>query len=61
MSTESRDQLLDRRLEQIRRGASEAIRREVEWLKRHNFPVWVWKNGHVVDATKNGGAEKSQD
>lgn len=61
MNTESREQLLARRLEQIRQGASEAIRREVEWLKRHNFPVWIWKNGRVVDATKSGDEEKSRE
>jgi len=30
----------------------EAIRREVEWLKLHNFPVWVAVNGDIVDASK---------
>jgi len=53
MRTETKAQLLDRRLEEIRLGATEAIRRRVEWLKRHNFPVWVAKNGDIVDVSKN--------
>ena len=61
MNTPSSEQFLERRLEQIRIGASEAIRREVEWLKRHNFPVWVWKNGHVVDANKRSGEGQARE
>jgi hypothetical protein len=57
MTAETKEQLLDRRLEQIREGATEAIRREVEWLKRHNFAVWVSANGRVVDATKSGSSD----
>ena len=52
MAAETKEQLLERRLEEIRRGVPEAIRREVEWLKLHNFPVWVAQNGEVVDASK---------
>jgi hypothetical protein len=29
----------------------EAIRLEVEHLRRNNLPVWVSKNGRVYDAT----------
>lgn len=60
MSTETRE-LVERRFEQIRRGVTEAIRREVEWLEHHNFPVWVAENGRVVDATKKGGPERTTD
>ena len=52
MNAETQE-LVRRRFEQIERGVREAIRREVEWLERHNFPVWVSENGHVVDASKN--------
>lgn len=44
---------LERRFEQIQRGVVEGIRREVEWLKRHGYPVWVWENGRVVDANED--------
>lgn len=54
-------EFLERRLEQIREGAREAIRREVEWLKRHNFPVWVCENGTVVDATKRPSSAGDHD
>lgn len=58
MDAETRE-LVERRFEQIRTGVTEAIRREVEWLERHNFPVWVSENGRVVDATKNGQSKKT--
>ncbi len=58
MDSETR-QLVERRFEQIRRGVEEAIRREVAWLERHNFPVWVWRDGRVVDARKTGGASRT--
>ena len=47
------EELVRRRLTQIERGVREAIRREVEWLELHNFPVWVSQNGRVVDARQN--------
>lgn len=50
MKPETEAEFLDRRLEQMREAATEAIRREVAWLREHNFPVWVYKNGRVVDA-----------
>ena len=50
MDDKTRNELIDLRLEQIREGTTEAIRREVAWLRRHDFPVWVSENGHVVDA-----------
>jgi hypothetical protein len=59
MEPETSEQYLNRRLEQIRRGATEAIRVEVEWLERHNFPVWVWRDGRIVDATKEPSAGSS--
>ena len=55
MSAETRE-LVERRFEQIHRGVTEAIRREVAWLERHNFPVWVFRNGQVLDASKNGSS-----
>lgn len=57
MDPETEEQLLERRLEQIAEGAAEAIRREVRWLREHNFPVWVAENGRVVDARKNGSTD----
>ena len=45
-------ELVERRLEQIEKGAKEAVRREVAWLKEHNFPVWVAEGGRIVDAGK---------
>ena len=45
MEPETEKQLLERRLEQMGEGAAEAIRREVEWLREHNFPVWIWACG----------------
>lgn len=52
MDPEARKALIARRLVQIQEGAREAVRREVEWLRRHNFPVWVADNGRVIDASK---------
>lgn len=50
MNAKSREELISLRFEQIREGVTDAIRREVAWLKKHNFPVWISENGHVVDA-----------
>ena len=61
MEQETRERLIERRLEQIRRGVPEAIRREVAWLRRHNFPVWVWEDGRVVDAAKARPAHEAQE
>ena len=61
MTAEKKDQRLDDRFEQIKRGVTEAIRREVEWLRRHNFPVWVAENGGVVDASKRPSSERDDD
>ena len=60
MPAETRDELLERRFEQIRKSATQAIREEVEWLERHNFPVWISVDGRVVDATKRS-AEKDDE
>lgn len=57
MESETKEQLIDRRFEQTRKSATEAIRIEVEWLRRHNFPVWVSVNGRIVDVSKNGGTD----
>ena len=51
MNGETKQELLERRLQQIREGVPEAIRRELRWLKKHNFPIWVSENGKVVDAS----------
>jgi len=59
MDSDTRDQFLDKRIEQIRAGAREAIRREVAWLKEHNFPIWVSENGKVVDASENGEGKRT--
>jgi hypothetical protein len=48
---ETVQQLFRRRREEIDRGMKEAIRLEVERLRRNNLPVWVSKNGRVYDAT----------
>lgn len=58
MAGETREQLLDRRLREIQEGATEAIRREVAWLREHNFAVWVFENGRVVDATKSDSSNR---
>lgn len=56
MRTETKQELIERRYREIREGGAEAIRREVEWLKRHNFPVWVCdEEGNVVDASQRNG------
>ena len=52
MPAETREELLERRFEQIRKSATEAIREEVEWLERHNFPAWISVGGRIFDATK---------
>jgi hypothetical protein len=57
MSAETTEELLRRRSAEIRRGVITAIAREVAWLRRHNFPVWVYENGRVVDAAKRCAAE----
>ena len=49
---ETREQFLDRRLRQIQEGAAGAIRREVAWLRKHRFPVWVVVDGRVVDVSE---------
>lgn len=58
MDTEAQE-LVERRFEQIRRGVTEAIRQEVEWLESHNFPIWVSENGGVVDASKSESKKKT--
>ncbi|MFT6109672.1 MAG: hypothetical protein ACJA2W_002594 [Planctomycetota bacterium] len=32
------------------REGSRAVREEVEWLEKHNFPIWIYHEGEVVDA-----------
>lgn len=58
---ESREERLERRLDQIDRGVRRAIDLEVEWLKRHGFPVWVWEDGRIVDASKAKPAHEAQE
>ena len=60
MDAEARRELIARRQMQILEGAREAVRREVEWLRRHNFPVWVAANGRVVDASKRRDRQRRE-
>jgi hypothetical protein len=48
--TETREQLIARRRREIYIGVMEGVRKEVEWLERHNFAVWILHEGQVVDA-----------
>ncbi|QDV09747.1 hypothetical protein Poly30_53060 [Planctomycetes bacterium Poly30] len=32
------------------REGARAVREEVEWLEKHNFPIWIWHEEKVVDA-----------
>ena len=57
MSDEAKEEFLERRFEQISRALTEAIRTKVEWLERHRFPVWVSRDGKVVDASKEQWAK----
>ncbi len=43
------DTLLDKRLDDICEGFTEAIEREVEALQREGLPIYVAENGKVVD------------
>lgn len=43
------DALLDKRLDDICEGFTEAIDREVETLQREGLPIYVAENGKVVD------------
>ncbi len=47
---ETREQLIARRRREIYIGVMEGVRKEVEWLERHNFAVWILHEGQVVDA-----------
>jgi len=47
---ETREQLIARRRREIHIGVMEGARKEVEWLERHNFAVWILHEGQVVDA-----------
>lgn len=54
MPAETTRELIERRWELIRETATEAIRLEVAWLRRHNFPIWVARDGRIVDAREEG-------
>lgn len=56
MKPETEAEFLDRRIAEMSKAAKEAIRREVAWLREHNFPIWIAENGRVFDAR-----EKSKD
>ncbi len=43
------DALLDRRLDDICQGFSQAIDREVERRRREGLPIYVAQNGKVID------------
>ena len=32
------------------REAARAVREEVEWLEKHNFPIWILHEDEIVDA-----------
>jgi hypothetical protein len=48
---ETVQQLIKRRAREIDQGMKEAIRLEVERLRRNNLPVWISRNGRIYDAT----------
>ncbi len=48
MTDENRKEL-EIQIRMYREGAR-AVREEVEWLERHNFPIWIYFEGEVVDA-----------
>jgi hypothetical protein len=43
------DALLDKQLDDICEGLTEAIEREVEALRREGLPIYVSENGKVID------------
>lgn len=43
------DTLLDKRLDDICAGLTEAIDREVERRRREGLPIYVAENGKVID------------
>jgi len=43
------DALLDKRLDDICEGFTEAIEREVEALQREGLPIYVGENGKIAD------------
>ena len=47
--TEDERKELEIQTRMYREGAR-AVREEVEWLEKHNFPIWIWHEEKVVDA-----------
>ena len=47
---ETRAQLIARRRREIYIGVMEGVRKEVEWLERHDFALGILHEGQVVDA-----------
>ena len=46
---EASKRFLQNRLDTISRCAKEAIRREVELLRKHQLPIYVAENGRTID------------
>ena len=57
MDRDALQRLLDLRKKQFDRAVREAGRSEVEWLEQNGYPVWVYRDGRVVDATGKHSAE----
>ncbi len=53
-------EFLRRRVQTIIAAAKEAIRREVETLRREGLPVYVASNGRVIDVSKQPEADAAQ-
>ncbi len=45
---EAQGESMQRRLEAIRDGLKEGVRREVERLEKLGLPIWVVENGKIV-------------
>ena len=43
----------------VRRGLQRAIRNEVARLRREGLPIWIWKDGKVVDANPRSRRKKT--
>lgn len=42
----------------VRRGLKRAIQNEVARLRREGLPVWIWKDGKVVNDNPRGRRKK---
>ncbi len=59
VETEEDRRELEIQIRMYREGAR-AVREEVAWLEKHNFPVWILHNDEIIDARTLSKEERAR-